>query len=138
MSKKGGTGKFLVGAAIGAGLGLLFAPKTGEETRKQLKAKLDDLYDKVKDIDADDIKNKIDELKSELMDLDGEEVLAIAKLKAQEIKKKSEDLVKLAVKKAEPVLEQAAKDIKAKTVIVLEETIKKLEEPDAKKKNTKK
>ncbi len=138
MSKKGGTGKFLVGAAIGAGLGLLFAPKTGEETRKQLKTKLDDLYDKVKDIDADDIKNKIDELKSELMDLDGEEVLAIAKLKAQEIKKKSEDLVKLAIKKAEPVLEQAAKDIKAKTVIVLEDTIKKLEEPDAKKKNTKK
>ena len=33
MSKKG-LGKFVLGAAIGAGLGVLFAPRSGKETRK--------------------------------------------------------------------------------------------------------
>ena len=39
MSKKSGLGKFIAGAAIGAGLGLLFAPDSGEKTRKVLKRK---------------------------------------------------------------------------------------------------
>ena len=41
MSKKGGFGKFLGGIALGAGLGILFAPKSGEETRKDLKLKIE-------------------------------------------------------------------------------------------------
>ena len=50
MSKKKGFGKFLLGAGIGAGLGLLFAPKKGSETRADLKAKLDEFTKKVKEI----------------------------------------------------------------------------------------
>jgi gas vesicle protein len=33
----GGVGSFLLGAIVGAGLALLFAPKTGEETQEELK-----------------------------------------------------------------------------------------------------
>jgi gas vesicle protein len=34
---EGGLGGFLLGLAVGAGVALLFAPRTGEETRRQLK-----------------------------------------------------------------------------------------------------
>jgi gas vesicle protein len=34
----GGVGSFILGALVGAGLALLFAPKSGEETQEELKA----------------------------------------------------------------------------------------------------
>ena len=40
---------FLTGAAIGAGLALLFAPHSGEETRKKLKDYSGKVADEVKD-----------------------------------------------------------------------------------------
>lgn len=40
---------FLTGAAIGAGLALLFAPQSGEETRKKIKDMGDKVSDEVKD-----------------------------------------------------------------------------------------
>ncbi len=33
----GGIGSFLLGALVGAGLGILFAPRSGEETREELR-----------------------------------------------------------------------------------------------------
>lgn len=35
-----GVGAFVVGVAVGAGLGVLFAPRAGSETRRALKARL--------------------------------------------------------------------------------------------------
>ena len=46
MSK--GRGKFLGGALLGVGLGFLFAPKSGEETRKKLGKEISDLWEKLK------------------------------------------------------------------------------------------
>lgn len=129
-----GLGKFLIGAAIGAGLGILFAPKKGSETRRELKQKLDDLTAKVKGIDAGEVKEaielKIKEIKDELADLDKEKVLKIAKAKAKAIKEKSEELVNLAVEKGTPMLQKAADEVREKTIVVVKEVLNKLEKKE--------
>ncbi|HOP65652.1 MAG TPA: YtxH domain-containing protein [Bacilli bacterium] len=134
MSK--GFGKFVAGAAIGAGLGILFAPKKGSETRQELKEKLEELLEKAKDIDYNEakakIEEKIDELKKEVAELDKEKVLKIAKKKSREIIKKANELVDLAVEKGTPVVQKVAEEARAKTIEVLEDIIFKLEKKEAK------
>lgn len=132
--KKSGIAKFIAGAAVGVGLGILFAPKKGSETRKDLKNKIDELLNKAKDIDAEDVKemieDKIEEIKMELADLDKEKVLKIAKEKGIAIKEKSQELVELAIEKGTPVLENAAKEVREKAIVVVKEVLNKLEKKD--------
>ena len=52
MSKHG-IEKFAAGMVVGATLGVLFAPKSGKETREDLKNALDDLVEKAKGIKAE-------------------------------------------------------------------------------------
>ena len=129
--KKSGLGKLFAGAAIGAGLGVLFAPKKGCETRKELKGKLDELVSKAKETDAEEIKEtietKVEEIKKELEDLDKEKVKKVAKKKADDICKKAEELVDYAVEKGTPVLEKTANSIRDKAIVVTKEVLDKLE-----------
>lgn len=132
MSKKG---KFLLGASVGLGLGILFAPKSGKETREDLANKTKELIEKAKEVDVEEVKNSIivktKELEQTLKDLDKETAINIVKDKAQEAKIKAQELVDLAVEKGTPVVEKAAKDVKAKTAVVLKDMATKLEaEPE--------
>jgi gas vesicle protein len=44
---------FLAGAAVGSGLALLFAPKSGKEMREQIRDLTDDAVDKIKEYSRD-------------------------------------------------------------------------------------
>lgn len=137
--KKNTLGTLLTGAAIGAGLGILFAPRKGSETRKKLGEKINELYKKVKELDYGEIKEdlveKINEIKEELKDLDKEKALEIAKRKSEDIKKKIEELAVLAKQKSTPVIEQTIEDLRKTAIKMSKEITKKLEEKGQSKKN---
>ena len=124
-------GTFVVGAAVGAGLGVLFAPKKGSETRQILKQKLDELVEQIRKIDIMEVKkefnDKVAEIKEELADLDREKVLEIARKKGNSIKEKAQDLVTLAKEKGTPALRRSAESVLENVIKVSKEALKKLE-----------
>ena len=130
-NKKRGLGKFLVGLSLGAGLGMLFAPKSGEVLRKELKNKLNDFLEELKSVDIQEVKDdfltRLDEIKLELEELDKEKVLEIAKEKTEVLKKKTAELIELTKEKGTPILENAAEEIRVKAIEVTKEVLKKLE-----------
>ncbi len=138
---KGGVGTFVTGVAVGAALGILFAPKKGSETRQDLKELFDELIAKMKDIDIQDIKdavaNKIADIKKSLSELDKEKILEIAKEKGALLKAKCEDLIQFAKEKGIPAVEKTAKELKNKTVAVTKEVVKKIEDKKSEKKEPK-
>jgi len=137
MSRKGGFGKFIGGLAIGAGIGLLFAPDKGENTRKMLAKKLEDFLNKAREVDIDEVKDellyRVETLQAELASLDKEKVKEIALKKANDIKTKAEELYKYAIEKGTPVVEKAADDVRRQALKVVKEVEKKLDEPSKKK-----
>ena len=72
MSKKG-LGKIALGATVGAGLALLFAPKKGSDLRRDIKKKIDDIIKDVDQMKVEDIKkefkDKVEEVTNGIEDL---------------------------------------------------------------------
>ena len=131
MEKGSNICKFIAGVAVGVGIGVLFAPKSGKETREDISNKVKELIEEAKKLDFDDVKDMITkkarEIEQELKDLDKEKVLKIAKEKAEAIQKKANDLYHLAVEKGTPVLEKTARELKQHTADALKKIVVKLE-----------
>ncbi len=129
--KKKHYGGFILGALAGATIGLLFAPKKGSELRADLKNKLDELIEKAKDIDIQEVREqfnqKVEEIKNELADMDKEKALSIVKKKGNDAKKKAEELVALAKEKGTPALTKSAEKVLKNVIRVSKDALKKLE-----------
>ncbi len=130
MNNKKGIAKFIAGAAIGVGLGVLFAPKSGKDTRKDIKNKLDELVKQAKDLDIEEVKKditrRVEDIKMELVDLDKEKALEIAKSKGEALKAKAQELVAVAKEKGTPALKKAANDVLDSVIKISKDTQKKL------------
>ena len=137
MSKKR---NFLLGAGLGLGLGILFAPKSGKETRQDLSKMINDLYEKAKEIDVEEVKNaiivKTKELETMIKDLDKETAKQLIIDKSNDVKIKAQELVDLAIEKGTPIVEKTAKEVKSKTAELLKNTADKLEEEKPEKTTT--
>ena len=137
MSKRsGGLFKFVAGVGLGVGAGMLLAPKKGEELRKDLSKKINELLEKAKEIDvkevSEDFKTKIADLKVEIENLDKEKVLAIAKEKGEQLKEKANELLALAKEKGTPVVEKATAEVREKAIQVTKDVLKRLEKANKK------
>lgn len=130
--KKKEIGALAIGAAIGVGAGVLLAPKSGKDTREDLKNITEEILTKVKNIKLKDVKEdfnkKIKELEQELKSLDKERVLELAKEKATAIKIKADDLVDFAIEKKEKALSKTAEEFREKAILVTKDILAKLED----------
>ena len=115
---KSGLGKFIIGAGIGFGIGLLVANKPGKETRQDIKDKFKELEEKFKTLDYDDLKkgalNKLEELKLKIQDLDQEKLENIAREKIDDIKLGIANLTKSVKKKSAPIIKKIADELSVK------------------------
>ena len=129
--KKSTVAAGVAGLAAGAALGVLFAPKSGKETREDLMKALDNLSNKVKALKPEDVKKYVDKnikkIKKELDELSMEKVLKVAKKKANQVQDSIECLANYVKEKGTPVLEDAVEQIRLKAIDVTEAALAKLE-----------
>ena len=130
--KKSKLGALVAGIGIGAAAGMLLAPKSGEETRKDIQKKAKQIGKKVKDIDLNQVKEDLvkefDKFKNEMKDRDKEKAMKLAKEQGTKLLDKCEDLITMAKEKSAPMIEKTGKDIKKKLSEMLADASEKLSE----------
>lgn len=102
MSNKGYGYAFLSGLLAGALAGVLLAPKKGEDLRKDIKIRGEEVYEKVASYNyaegKEKLTNKVADFKQSVAELDKEKVKDISLEKLENLKGKADDLVSSAKK----------------------------------------
>ncbi len=122
---------FILGAALGVGAGLLFAPYRGVTMRKKVSAKLNELGDYVKNMNSESLKNDclgiLNNIKTYLEELDSAKLKSDAITIGNKLKKEVNKLANSFKEVSEPVVNKAIEDLKSNTVVLLKKTVEKLE-----------
>ena len=114
--------KFIAGALIGLGVGLLLGPNEGKD---KLKVSLSNLVDSIKNIDLENIKtifiDRLNEIKDELSDLSDETRKKLVLDKINRVKESCLTLEEIAQENKIYRLEEVVTEIKEKADSILEE-----------------
>ncbi len=125
-----------VGIGIGTGLGILFAPKSGKETRKEIGDKLHEMRYKIETLDSKELREefnkKIEEIETDLKNLDKEKVLEIAKTKSKQIQNKIDEFISLAKEKGNEAIVKSAESLRNNAINVTKRVLAKLEQKETK------
>ena len=115
---KSGLSKFVIGAGIGFGIGILVAAKSGKETRQDLKNKFKELEFKMKNLEMSDLKDgaikKLDEIKAGVSELDFDKVSSFTKEKVDLLRVKLSELGTYVKKKSAPTIKKIINEINDK------------------------
>ena len=87
VNVKHALGFFATGAAAGAVLGLLFAPKSGDKTRKDIRRLSRDAVDRLDDLQSD-IRNQVGNIAEDVNEMVRDGIRAGKKLTAQIVERK--------------------------------------------------
>lgn len=121
---------FFTGALVGAGLGILLAPKEGSETRNDLRKSFSLLVDTIKNVDIEETKaillNKVSEIRDELLDIDSATAQDLAKEKVDIVTTKCDELIETAAENNVPIVEKAALSVKENAVNMLDEFLEEI------------
>ena len=115
---------FVLGTLLGTTLGVLFAPKSGCETRKCMM----NYWNKLDKNKKDEFSELIKDLERDITDFDKEKVLKTAKEKASSLMERVDDLIDMAVENGNETYEKMAEDIRKKAIAVTKSVLNKLEE----------
>ena len=130
--KKGTIIGFLAGTAVGAVLGLTFAPKSGKEIRTDISKQAKKLTKKVNNIDLDDIREfvveKSADIEKKISKLSKQKVLKEAKKLAKEIEKDLANLYDSVKDISEDVMQDSVYKLKEKATNTIERVLNKLKE----------
>ena len=120
-----------VGALAGATLGVLFAPKSGSETRKDVKNKAKKISKKAKKLEVEDVqemvKQKLRDFEKEIKKLEKEKDRKSIEKKAKEISKKVEQLLDDIKEEGNEMLENTIYEFQKTSLKTIDHILSKLE-----------